>query len=194
VKRNNEQPGNIITSELIKRLGPFRFQKQSNIPTASTFKELTKSQQDNSPKSAPPGTEESTKWVEIKYSDGSHYKGQIGRETEKREGQGTFCFADGSRYDGFWHQNKAEGRGRLIMADGSFYEGNFVNGKFEGFGTFTNFNGAKYKGLWKNGRQSGKGSEEWEDGTTFEGEFIEGKKVGRGIFKWADGCVYAGLM
>lgn len=38
-------------------------------------------------------------------------------------------WADGSRYEGYWKQDKANGRGRLIHADGDVYEGDWKDDK-----------------------------------------------------------------
>ena len=35
-----------------------------------------------------------------------------------RDGRGVQIWLDGSRYEGYWKNNKANGRGRLIHADG----------------------------------------------------------------------------
>jgi len=72
VRRSSDSTKNIVTSELLKRLGPFRFEKQT-LNLASS-KDLSLSQ-GNSPKSVTQQSSANTKWVEIKYSDGSQYKG-----------------------------------------------------------------------------------------------------------------------
>ena len=45
----------------------------------------------------------------------------------QREGQGTFFFANGSRYVGEWVDNQKHGDGLLSFEDGSVYQGPFVN-------------------------------------------------------------------
>jgi hypothetical protein len=44
-------------------------------------------------------------------------------DTDIREGRGIQIWRDGSRYEGYWKNNRANGRGRLIHADGDVYEG-----------------------------------------------------------------------
>ena len=44
---------------------------------------------------------------------GAKYKGQF--EGHIKQGRGTMKWIDGSRYDGYWSNDKANGHGRLIM-------------------------------------------------------------------------------
>ena len=46
-----------------------------------------------------------------------------------REGRGIQIWLDGSRYEGYWKNNKANGKGRLIHADGDVYEGDWKDDK-----------------------------------------------------------------
>jgi hypothetical protein len=55
--------------------------------------------------------------------EGFSYKGSWNYNGRK-EGYGVMIKKDGSRYDGFWVDDKYEGRGRLIEVKGSYYEGN----------------------------------------------------------------------
>ena len=66
----------------------------------------------------------------------------------QRCGRGIFLWADGSKYTGYWQEDKASGIGRLIHADGDVYEGQWKNGKREGKGTYTLKNGSTYNGDW----------------------------------------------
>lgn len=40
-----------------------------------------------------------------------------------RDGFGTQVWPDGSRYEGYWANDKANGQGKLVHADGDVYEG-----------------------------------------------------------------------
>ena len=65
---------------------------------------------------------------EVKLGDGSLYTGEwIGDGGTKNpwlmQGKGVRVWPDGSRYEGWWKENRANGLGRLIHADGDVYEG-----------------------------------------------------------------------
>ena len=44
----------------------------------------------------------------------------------RRHGQGTFFYANGSRYEGQWVRGAKEGHGLFTFEDGSVYEGPFL--------------------------------------------------------------------
>lgn len=80
--------------------------------------------------------------------DGAKYSGQVVDENV-REGKGVLIWPDGSRYDGYWKDDRANGRGRLIHADGDVYEGEWLNDKAHGYGTYYHADGSRYQGDWK---------------------------------------------
>jgi hypothetical protein len=43
-------------------------------------------------------------------------------------GYGIYEYSNGSKYEGYWQDNKPNGFGRETFLDKSFYEGNYVNG------------------------------------------------------------------
>ena len=45
-------------------------------------------------------------------------------ETNHRHGRCIQTWIDGSRYEGYWKNDKANIRGKLIHADGDIYDGN----------------------------------------------------------------------
>lgn len=114
--------------------------------------------------------------------NGAKYHGQWIRSGEVRQGRGTQVWSDGSKYEGYWSDNKANGRGRLIHADGDVYEGEWKDDKAHGFGIYSHLDGAKYEGTWQEDRQHGKGVETWPDGARYEGDYVNGKKHGHGKF------------
>ncbi|XP_031505877.1 phosphatidylinositol 4-phosphate 5-kinase 1 [Nymphaea colorata] len=61
-----------------------------------------------------------------------------------------------------------EGHGLLTLADGSAYEGEFHNNKMEGYGHMTWSDGKEYEGFWKKDRMNGKGNFLWPDGRRYE--------------------------
>lgn len=76
-----------------------------------------------------------------------------------RNGQGTFTWADGRRYEGQWKDGGYHGNGEYTHRDGSKYKGEWVDNFRHGFGIFY-----------------------WADGDYFEGNWHEGKRFGPGKF------------
>jgi DNA repair exonuclease SbcCD ATPase subunit len=58
----------------------------------------------------------------IMFHDESIYHGSWNYQG-KKEGFGQFIKIDGSKYTGFWKNDKIEGKGRYIDKNGNFYEG-----------------------------------------------------------------------
>lgn len=58
----------------------------------------------------------------ILFHDGSVYKGHW-NYLGKKHGFGTYVKSDGSKYEGFWLNDKIHGRGRYIERAGNYYEG-----------------------------------------------------------------------
>ena len=78
----------------------------------------------------------------------------VGEEKDdKRHGQGTLTFSDGSKYVGEWKDGKEHGHGTHTFPDGSNYVGEWKDGKYNGQGTLTFPNGTKYVGEYKKGRK-----------------------------------------
>lgn len=130
------------------------------------------------------------------------------------------------RYDGDWKQGKKEGTGTYLWANGSIYQGEYVNGKKEGKGIMIYNNGTtqaqtrttsryvqhsrtwhdthdtthdttthagdRYEGEWKGGRRHGYGTETWINGVKYEGEWRDGKRQGFGKVHYANGDKYEG--
>ena len=128
----------------------------------------------------------------IKYESQAEYWGETKKSTKIRHGRGIQVWIDGTKYEGYWLNDKANKTGKLIHSDGDIYEGEWKDDKVEGFGKYIHLDGSKYEGEWKDDKQHGKGIETWADGTSYEGDYIEGKKQGFGIFKWSDGSIYEG--
>ncbi|CAG9315185.1 unnamed protein product [Blepharisma stoltei] len=127
----------------------------------------------------------------VQLENGAVYIGDWNEKFE-RHGKGVQIWNDGSKYEGYWKNDRANGKGRLIHGDGDVYEGEWMDDKAHGHGVYTHTDGGKYVGLWENDKQHGKGVEEWPDGSKYEGGYIGGKKHGKGKFKWADGSTYDG--
>ena len=128
----------------------------------------------------------------VEYENKAIFYGEWSNIDNERYGRGIQIWMDGSKYEGYWKNDKANVRGKLIHADGDIYEGEWVDDKAEGYGVYSHLDGAKYEGYWKDDKQDGKGIESWPDGTSYDGDYKQGKKNGNGKFKWADGSVYEG--
>jgi len=127
----------------------------------------------------------------LKYLDDSVYLGYFNCYWH-REGYGVLIFKDGSKYQGFFHDNKMNGRGRLIGVNGDYYEGEFKDDKACEFGKYVNKDGGIYIGQWFNDKQNGIGDELFHDGSRYIGEYVMGNRNGKGKFIWPDGSNYEG--
>lgn len=126
------------------------------------------------------------------YENKAIYYGERSIDKNLRHGRGIQVWIDGSRYEGYWKEDKANIQGKLTHADGDTYEGQWLDDKAHGVGVYTHTDGAKYEGEWKEDKQDGKGKETWPDGACYTGDYKQGKKSGIGYFKWADGSMYEG--
>lgn len=121
----------------------------------------------------------------------SRYIGGRG-ESNVKEGFGVQIWSNGTKYTGYFHNNKANGLGIFLHSEGSKYLGSFVEDKQEGYGIYTHSNGSTYNGYWKQESQEGVGIEIWKDGSQYQGEYLQGKKHGLGTYVWLDGSKYEG--
>lgn len=128
----------------------------------------------------------------VEYEDGSIYYGEWLKKSNNRHGRGIQLWEDGTKYEGYFQNNRANLKGKLTHSDGDIYEGTWYNGKAEGYGYYRHIDGSVYKGYWKQDKQHGKGQENWPDGSYYKGDYFLGKKQGNGVFKWADGSIYEG--
>lgn len=64
-------------------------------------------------------------------------------------GYGTYIYANGSKYVGYFKAKKAHGMGTLYYSDGKKYVGEWKDHKFEGEGTYTTTDGKIFQGIWK---------------------------------------------
>lgn len=110
----------------------------------------------------------------ITYNSGDVYDGGVKRSSSLRklfkleyEGEGSYLWQSGDRYDGVFRNGQIQGKGTFTAANGDVYEGAFAKGQFRGHG--------KYR---------------WADGSNFEGEFKNGD-IYRGIYTDKNGVKYA---
>ena len=106
----------------------------------------------------------------VEYENGAIYYGEWEKSGNRRHGRGIQVWTDGSRYEGYWIEDKANNKGKLIHSDGDIYEGEWLDDKAHGYGVYTHIDGAKYEGYWKEDKQDGKGKESWPDGASYEGD------------------------
>uniref|UniRef100_K3WS49 MORN repeat-containing protein 3 n=1 Tax=Globisporangium ultimum (strain ATCC 200006 / CBS 805.95 / DAOM BR144) TaxID=431595 RepID=K3WS49_GLOUD len=97
-------------------------------------------------------------------------------QRDQRHGLGTFFHEDGSRYEGFWANNKREGDGRMLYgSDRSVYEGQWSGNVRSGRGTLTLVNGDIYDGYWLNDKKEGPGRFYYKaTRKMYEGEWVDG--------------------
>ena len=122
----------------------------------------------------------------------SIYFGEFDFSKKVKHGRGIQLWEEGSKYTGYFTDNKANIKGRLLHNDGDIYEGSWADNKPNGKGKYTHIDGTIYEGDWVDDKQHGKGKEVWPDGSSYEGDYINGQKHGKGKFIWADGSVYEG--
>jgi len=111
----------------------------------------------------------------VEYENNTIYYGEWSLSPYQRYGRGIQIWKDGSRYEGYWKNDKANIKGKLIHADGDIYEGEWEDDKANGYGIYTHIDGATYEGNWKEDKQDGEGKESWPDGASYEGQYKEGK-------------------
>ena len=145
------------------------------------------------------------------YTDGGYYEGEFKKMKPnkangiefphpdgKRNGLGIRVWANGSRYEGNWEDDKMSGDGNYTGVTGCRYIGTFWNGSKHGKGMeeFGNVLGikytcpagnrhpglgyCKYDGDWERGYFHGKGAFECVDGRGYQGDFYDGKRHGKG--------------
>lgn len=125
------------------------------------------------------------------YPDNTFYKGFLNKSW-KKEGFGLLHLPDGSKYEGYFKNDKMNGKGRLINSEGFYYEGEFKSNRADGYGKYVNLNGTSYKGFWRDDKQNGYGEEFFSDGSKYEGNYFNGKKTGKGKFNWPGNSFYEG--
>ena len=107
------------------------------------------------------------------------------KDSEERCGRGVLIESNGSRYDGYWKEDKKNGKGRLFSAtDGKLYEGDWLDNNYHGYGIETWPDGAKYEGQYEFGKKAGDGHFMWADDSEYVGEFRENNIHGKGITEY----------
>ncbi len=110
----------------------------------------------------------------------------------KRNGQGTYTFANGNKYVGWYKDGKKHGQGTNTWADGSKYLGEWKDGKKHGQGTNTWADGGKYVGDYQNDKRNGQGIKTWVNGDRYVGGYKDSKRHGQGTYTYANGAKEVG--
>ena len=131
---------------------------------------------------------------------GDKYVGEW--KDDKRNGQGTYTYANGDKYVGGYKDNQRHGQGNFTFGPnsewvGDEYFGEYKNDQHHGQGTYTYANGEKYVGEFKDGVFNGQGTFTWGPnsewaGDKYVGDFKDDKKQGQGTYTWANGDKYVG--
>ena len=128
---------------------------------------------------------------QIKWADGTHYKGDF--RFGKPHGEGTITYTDGTFYKGEFKNGFTHGKGLMEYDDGSFYEGEWSYGFKEGQGTYTFAEGHEYSGAFVDDVMNGFGKIKLLSGEIYEGEWSNGLADGKGTFTRKDGSQFIGL-
>jgi len=100
----------------------------------------------------------------------------------KKEGTGTYTWADGSTYHGQWLDNKINGFGTYLWKDGRKYYGQWAANDMQGHGIYIYADGVRYDGSYLNDKKEGYGIYLWTDGRRYEGWWHKGKQHGLGTY------------
>ncbi|OMJ67375.1 hypothetical protein SteCoe_35484 [Stentor coeruleus] len=133
------------------------------------------------------------------------YEGEYIEGTLKH-GYGTYTYANGDKYIGYWENDKRQGNGEMIWATGQNYKGQWDNDEIKGEGTLKMTDGAIYSGNF-DGIQNFKGTYNSPDGNSYideemnysynNGIFYHGTLKdslwhGQGFLKYPSGLNYKG--
>uniref|UniRef100_A0A7S2JWF9 MORN repeat protein n=1 Tax=Leptocylindrus danicus TaxID=163516 RepID=A0A7S2JWF9_9STRA len=113
-------------------------------------------------------------------------------ENNKRSGNGTYRWSNGSVYEGKFANNKFNGYGKLNLADGTVYVGHFRDNKRHGQGKLVFPNGSRYSGCFENGMFANKGEMKYSTGHTYVGLWKKNRKHGWGKFIYQNTSIYVG--
>lgn len=113
-------------------------------------------------------------------SSAFRYKGEF--KDNKKQGKGTYVWANGDRYEGDFVDDEPSGRGKFTFNSGDRYEGEYAKRAFNGKGVFVAANGDKIDGIFVNNKASGQAVYVFTNGDKYEGEMVDGKMSGKGKF------------
>jgi hypothetical protein len=138
-----------------------------------------------------PGREIAPGVRELKFADGSVYRGAV--RGLRLHGKGEFE-SKSFKYVGEFRDGLKHGTGAYTWENGDYYEGGFVDDRPDGMGKYRFANGDTYEGEVKAGVVAGRGTYVTKSGDRIEGSFADGKANGTGIYRFASGDRYEGEM
>jgi len=124
------------------------------------------------------------------FNSGDKYEGEF--QSGFRHGMGTYLWEDGKQYKGIFKNGNIHGKGIFRWPNGDKFLGNYKDNKMHGTGTFLWADGRKYKGDYVDGKMHGEGIYTWPDGSRYNGQFADNMRNGKGVFKYTDGKLYRG--
>ena len=101
------------------------------------------------------------------------YYGEWSAAENTRHGRGIQLWKDGTRYEGYWKNDKQDVKGFQSWPDGRTYEGDYKEGKKNGIGIFKYSNGDIYEGDWKDDKKEGSGTLTFSDGISHTGTWVD---------------------
>uniref|UniRef100_A0A6Q2YTM8 Alsin Rho guanine nucleotide exchange factor ALS2 b n=1 Tax=Esox lucius TaxID=8010 RepID=A0A6Q2YTM8_ESOLU len=125
-----------------------------------------------------------------------HYQGHW--KEGKMHGLGTFKYASGELYEGFFQDNMRHGHGMLRSgtlnsSSPSVFIGQWVHDKKTGYGVFDDITrGEKYMGMWQEDQRQGLGVVVTQFGLYYEGTFSSNRMQGAGVLLSEDNTTYQG--
>ncbi|MBN3288666.1 RSPH1 protein, partial [Polyodon spathula] len=109
----------------------------------------------------------------------------------KKHGQGTFYYPDGSKYEGKysgWVDDQRFGHGVYTYINNDMYDGEWMNHQRHGQGVYTYAKtGSTYVGSWRQGKQEAAG-ELIHANHRFQGNFLNNNPLGPGKYVFDIGC------
>lgn len=102
--------------------------------------------------------------------NGAIYTGEL-NQAGCREGRGIQVWPDGSKYEGYWLNDKVQGLGRMIFTNGDAFVGEWIDSRISGKGRYKHKNGTFILGLWKDNMPHDFCEETWSDGAHFMGHY-----------------------
>jgi hypothetical protein len=119
------------------------------------------------------------------FPSGNQFEGEF--KLDQRQGKGSFSYADGTKCEGTFVNDRLNGFGKCTYAGGNRYEGEWRDNRRQGAGTFTYADGTKCEGTWRDDGLNGFGKCQYRSGNRYEGMFANNARQGRGAYIYSNG-------